>query len=127
MTKSKLLDFIKNILTPIGMFLLGKSVCGRIVDMSVIEMTIGTAMTIGGFIWSLYDKSLTIEIVQTTLRVVIKSLSGFVFASGYINNDNMEAITSFVIALSTMWYGDLSKKKTQQLDNGKIHIDDLHK
>ena len=126
-SKSEVLTFLRAILIPLGTFLIGKNVFGRIVDIDVWEMTVGGVITIAGFMWSLMERTVTIELIQTTLRQIIKAVSGFLLASGYINSDKLEAISSLVSALSILWYGQLSKKKTRHLDTGKIDITDLKK
>lgn len=117
----KVLDIIKSFLVPVGVFLIGKNIFGTLIDQSLWEMLVGTIMTIGGLIASFVERTTTVEIIQSGLSVLVKSASALLLAFGVLKSSvDVEVWLPLVAIVSQQLYRWFSKKKTEQIDNGKL-------
>ena len=123
----KVIDLIKALLVPVGVFLIGKNIAGHVIDESLWQMVLGGVMAILGFITNLSGHSATVEVIQAALSQVIKAVSALLFSFGVIKSDNAEIWIPLIALVSQYIYRWQSKVKSQQLDNGSLTIDELKK
>jgi hypothetical protein len=126
-TIKNIVDAIKSLLVPIGVFLIGKNIAGHVIDENLWQMILGGVMAVLGLITSFIGHTATVEVIQAGLSAVIKSALALMLAFGVIQSDNSEIWVPLVALVSQQVYRWQSKKKTQQLDAGKITINDLKK
>lgn len=127
MSLKEVLDTIKSLLVPIGVFLIGKNIAGHQVDENMWQMLLGAVMAVLGLISSLWGHTASVEIIQAGLSTLTKSVMALLFAFGIIKSDNWEVWLPLLGIISQQLYRWQSKIKSRQLDKGKISVDDLKK
>jgi hypothetical protein len=125
MTQERVFSLIRNILTIVGGFLLGKMIFGTAIDANLWEGIIGVVMSLVGTIWSIADKTATIEKIQGTVRHIVSILGGILVSSGKLSAEQLELWAGVILALIPVFQGWLSRKKVQQLQQGHISPDQL--
>ena len=125
MSKETVFSLIRTLLMFCGAFLIGHNLFGQFIDSSMLEEILGSVMAIIGLIWSIVDKTSTIEALQSTLMNVMKFFGGLLVASGKISGETLVHVMGFVAVLAPMLYQYLSKKKTKGLANGTIELHTL--
>lgn len=118
-------SLLRNILTIVGGFFIGKNFLGLPVDSSMIEGGIGVLLAIGGIVWGIKDKTVTIEMLQSTARHILSTIGGVLIAAGKFDPAKLDLWIGLVTALIPIIYGALSKQKTVQLKKGEIHVHQL--
>ena len=125
MTKETLLSLVRTLLTSIGVFFIGKNLLGIVVDSSTVEIIVGIVMSAVSVVWSIYDKTVAIEAVQSFIRQLIVGIGGLLLAKGYITPEKIEAILGVATALLPLVYSILSRKKTDEIQAGNIPVENL--
>lgn len=125
MTSERIFSILRNILTIVGGWFIGKSLFGEAIDTNTLELLIGVVMSLAGTIWSIVDKTVTIEKIQGTVRHVISVIGGALVASGKISAENLELILGIILALIPIIQGYFSRKKVQAIESGKYSVNQL--
>ena len=120
MNKDTILTLIRTALTAVGAFFIGKSIGGEAIDQQLWQTILGIAMAMVSTAWGFFDKSTTLEGLQSVLRQVITFVGGFLIPSGKIKEELLEQIIGIVLPIATLIYSQLSKKKTANLVSGKF-------
>jgi len=118
-------SIIRNLLTLIGSFLIGRHIFNQTIDAPMWDVITGSVMALTGVIMSIADKTVTIEKVQGVIRHVVLSIGGIMIAGGIVKPEQIELWLGAITALTPIIYGWLSKKKTQQVASGEVTINQL--
>lgn len=127
MKQEQILGIIRLLLSAVGGFLLGKNLFGTAIDESMWQIILGIAMGVASIVMSILSKTLTIEMVQGTLRQTVSFFGGLFVAKGSISNETLTFILGLVPVLAAWLQSTLAKKKNQQLDSGIIRTSQLKK
>lgn len=127
MNKETILSLIRMFMTSIGMFMFGKNILGQPIDNSIWEMIIGVVMAGVSVVWGILDKNVAIEMLQSFIRSAIIGFGGLLVAKGSLSPERLESILGVAMSLLPLLYSILSRKKTGDLDNGKLTIQELKK
>lgn len=125
MTKETGLSLLRSLIMLVGSFLIGHKLFNQAVDAPTWEIWGGALLSLGSLVWSVVDKSLGIEMLQTTIRQVLTAAGGILIASGKLDSARVESIVGFVLAALPFLYGILSRKKSASIITGKISVDKL--
>lgn len=130
MDKERLNSIIRTTLTFVGALLTGNTLhyfFGHIIDTAYWQEITGIVLGCVSAYWSIQSKTLDIEKLQGGIRHVITFIGGILVAKGLLTNETIIAIGAFVTALLPLWQAHAARQKSQQLDQGKITIQDLKK
>lgn len=130
MSKENVNSLIRTLLSLIGSLLVGHGAhyfFGHVVDTAYWQEFTGVALALVSVIWSVSSKTLSIEMLQGVIRQVITFVSGYVLSVNLVSSDTVASFGALITALLPYIYGVLSKKKSDQLDNGEIVSQDLKK
>lgn len=126
-TKIEWQGIIRTLLSAFGAFLVGKNLFGHAVDQSYLQEVIGLVMGVISVIWSIVDKSATVEMVQGGLRQAITFIGGLLVGAGTITGQTLDSVLGIITAIGPFIQGYLARVKNNQLDSGKITITHLKK
>lgn len=124
---ANLSGIIRTVLSLLGAYLLGKNIYGIEATAELWQEATGVIMGVIAIIWSIRSKEATIEMLQGTMRQVLTFIGGLFVAKGKISAETLTLVIGLAAAILPPLYGFLSRRKTQQLDTGKISIDQLKK
>lgn len=127
MNKETLMSLLRTFLTSFGIFLLGKNLFGSVIDQSVWQMVVGVTMAGVSVIWGIFDKTVGIEMLQSFLRSAIIGFGGLLVARGSLSPEKLESILGIVMSILPLLYSMLSRKKTNDLVNGTLSLEELKK
>ena len=115
-------SLIRNLLTAIGGFFIGRALFGGtvIIDNSLVEGLIGLIMSVVGVVMSIKDKTVSIEQLQGTVRHIASTIGGILVGSGKMTAETITLWTGILVAIIPAVQGWLAKKKSQQLASGEI-------
>lgn len=126
-TKIEISGIVRTLLASIGAFFLGKSLFGHNVDNVLLNEIIGIVMGVVSVVWSVLDKTASVEMVQGALRQTITFVGGFLIGAGYVTNQGVQSILGLATALGPFIQGYLARVKNTQLHNGTINTQQLKK
>jgi hypothetical protein len=118
---------VRGLLSVIGAYLLGKNLFGIKVDDQLWQEFAGAIMALVALIWGILDKTATIEMVQSGIRIVLSFAGGIFVSKGVFTSDIWITIMGVVSAILPIVYSHLSKLKTKNLVTGKLPIQELKK
>jgi hypothetical protein len=127
MNKETLMSLLRTFLTSFGIFLLGKNLFGSVIDQSIWQMVVGVTMAGVSVIWGIFDKTVGIEMLQSFLRSAIIGFGGLLVARGSLSPEKLESILGIVMSILPLIYSMLSRKKTSDLVNGTLSLEELKK
>jgi hypothetical protein len=127
MNKETLMSLLRTFLTSFGVFLLGKNLFGAAIDQSVWQMVVGVVMAGISVVWGIFDKTVGIEMLQSFLRSAIIGFGGLLVARGSLSPEKLESILGIVMSILPLLYSMLSRKKTNNLVNGTLSLEELKK
>jgi hypothetical protein len=127
MNKETLMSLLRTFLTSFGVFLLGKNLLGAAIDQSVWQMVVGVVMAGVSVVWGIFDKTVGIEMLQSFLRSAIIGFGGLLVARGSLSPEKLESILGIVMSILPLLYSMLSRKKTNNLVNGTLSLEELKK
>lgn len=127
MTRETFFSLLRTLLTSVGVFLIGKNLLGSTIDQSILEMIIGIVMSLGSVIWSIFDKTLAIEMLQSFLRQAVVGLGGLMVAKGVLSPEKLEAYVGLVTVLVPFIYGIFSRRKSAKIEAGTLPVEKLSK
>lgn len=125
MTSERIFSILRNLLTIVGGWFIGKSLFGAEIDQNTWELVMGVVLSLVGTVWSIVDKTVTIEKIQGTVRHVISVIGGALVASGKISAEHLELILGVILAIIPLVQGYFSRKKVQALESGKYSVNQL--
>lgn len=125
MNKEVLFTLLRAVLTFVGTYLVGKPLLGGTVDENLVQVIIGTGMSLASLAWSVFDKTLGLEMIQAFLRSLATGFGGFLMANGVIKPDQLETYLALALALATFVHSIVGKKKSAGISSGTIPIDTL--
>lgn len=126
-TNISITGVIRNILTAVGGYLLGKNLFGLAVNESLWQELTGVIMGIISVIWSIKEKNVTIEMFQGVIRNTVGFLGGIFVGFGKITGDTLALVLALIVPASQLIYSGLSRLKSQHIDEGKIKVEQLKK
>lgn len=126
-TKIEWQGIVRTLLSAFGAFLVGRNFFGHQIDESYWQEIIGILMGIIAVVWSIMDKTATVEAIQGGLRQFLTFVGGILFSLGLVTNQTINAVLGMVTALAPFIQGYLTRVKNNQLDAGKISVPQLKK
>lgn len=126
-TKIEWQGIVRTILSAFGAFLVGRNFFGHPIDESYWQEIVGIILGIVAVVWSIYDKTATVEAVQGALRQTLTFIGGILFSLGLVTNQTIQAILGVLAAVTPFIQGYLMRLKNNQLDAGKITVQQLKK
>lgn len=126
-TQSKITDVIKALMTAFGAWLLGRNLFGQEITENGWQEFSGVVLAVTSMVWSVLSKTLTIEMVQSTVRQFITFAGGLLLAYGTLQTRDLVLILALVPTISPLIYSWLSKIKSNKLAKGDITIQQLKK
>jgi hypothetical protein len=120
MNKEVLFTLIRAVVTFAGAYLVGKPFLGGTVDENLTQVIIGIAMSLSSIAWSVFDKSLNIEMLQAFLRSVATGIGGFLVANGKISPAQLDTYLGLALAILVFAGSLTAKKKAANVISGKI-------
>lgn len=127
MTQEQLFGLLRAILTLAGTYLFGHNIFGNAIDASLWQEIAGGVMVVASFVWSILEKSLTLEIFQSSILKIIMVVGGLLVTSGKLTGAALQAWIAALTALLPIIYSYLSKMKSQQIQSGEIQTKKLSK
>lgn len=127
MNKQQILSLIRAALSAFGGQLLGKYLLGNAIDQNVYQGILGSLMGAIAMIWSLYDKTATIESIMGIVRQIITFIGGLLVASGRVSAESLTTVLGILTTVLPWLQSHLSVLKNNQLANGTITVADLKK
>jgi uncharacterized membrane protein YcaP (DUF421 family) len=124
-TKETLFSLLRAAFTLIGSFLIGKHILGGVADSTTIELIIGIAMSAASLVWSVLDKTATVEVWQTVLRQIVTTIGGILIANGKLQPEKLEVYVGLLTALVPFLDSILNRKKTTAISNGTLLVSKL--
>jgi len=125
MNKQSFLSLFRLILTAVGAYLIGKNIFGAPIDDTVWSDIAGVALTLGGIIWGVLDKTATIEMIQSGMRSVVVVIGGILVASGKIKQEVITAVLGALGIIIPWIQSGVARKKVEDLKTGKVNLADL--
>lgn len=125
MKKEQIFGIIRSLLTFVGSYLFGKNIFGNPIDESLWQEIVGAIMVVIAFAWTIGEKKLTLEILQSSILKVITVAGALLVSSGKLSSDNLNGIVAAITAILPVIYSLLSKKKSEQIESGEIKVDQL--
>lgn len=125
MSKDQLFGLLRAVLTLAGTYLFGHSFFGVAINESIWAEIGGAILVVAAFVWTFIDKTLTLEIFQSTLLKVLMVFGGLLVTSGKITGDKLNAFVAIATSLAPIIYSFISKKKSQNIVSGDISTDKL--
>lgn len=126
-TKESVLSIIRTALTAVGAYLIGANFFGNPIDESIWQGIAGTGLTAIGVVWGIFDKTATVEMLQSGLRSVIVFVGTALVGSGKIKQELLEAVLAIVAIVVPYVYSETSKAKNRMIEDGRISTGDLKK
>lgn len=127
MNKEQILSLVRTILSAAGAFFIGKYLLGNEVDESLLELIVGAIMTLASIVWSIVDKSATLEKLESGVRQVIIVAGGLLVSAGKLDAEKLETYVGLAVALTAFLWSTLGKKKTAAISSGKVDVSNLKK
>lgn len=118
---------IRTLLSAAGAFLLGRNILGHTIDESWWQEAVGVLMGIVSIVWSIRDKTATIEAIQGAARQAISFIGGLLVGAGYMTAQTLTAVLGFIIAVGPFIQGWLERLKNRKIENGDIPLHALKK
>lgn len=122
---SNILALIRMLLSGFGAFLLGKNLFGATIDESLWQMIVGSAMILISFLWSIFSKTSTTEMIEGFARQLITALGGLLTGLGVVKEETYQLISGIVTSLLPYILSLLGKHKNQEIAQGTLGIKDL--
>lgn len=126
-TKVEWQGIVRTLLSAFGAFLVGRNFFGHQIDESYWQEIVGLILGIISVIWSIYDKTATVESIQGAIRQTITFVGGLLFSAGLVTNQTINAVLGVVAALAPFIQGYLTRVKNNQLETGTIKVEQLKK
>jgi hypothetical protein len=120
MNKEVLFTLLRALLTLVGTYLIGKPLFGGTIDDNVLQVIFGAVMSIAGLAWSVFDKTIGLEMIQAFIRSVGMGIGGILIANGKLSAEKLETYLGAILALSIFLHSWLGKKKNDGIVNGTI-------
>lgn len=125
MNKETINLIIRHILTAAGAFLIGRAFFGITIDATSWESFVGLALTLVGFIWSIREKTATIEVIQGVVRHILTVFGGILVGSGKLQNAQLEDIIGAAMAIFAAVQSFTSRKKAAAVKTGQLSVGQL--
>lgn len=120
MTKDNLLSLLRTLLTFFGMYFIGHKFLGQPITTDVWDIIIGSGLTLIGTVWSIVDKSATIEKVEAAIRSVFIGFGGFLVTAGIIKAETLASIIGLITPILAFIQSVMAKAKVKQLAVGNL-------
>ncbi len=120
MSKDTVLSLLRTLLTVAGSYILAHNLFGPVVNQDGITQAGGAIIALVGAVWGYFDKSTSIEGLQSAVRSVFQIVGGFLVASGKLSGQSLDTILGFITSLGPVLQSYTSRLKVKQLDQGKI-------
>lgn len=127
MSSEILIGIIRQVLSVLGAWLLGRNLFGATVDPALWQKITGEVLIIASFVWTVKAKQLTVEIVQSSILKIVMTVGTILVASGKVTGEYIDKIVLTVTVLAPILYSILSKKKSADIAAGEIPLGKLSK
>lgn len=127
MKTERIMSILRATLTIIGGFLVGRNLYGLSINEHLWQEVLGSILASVGIVMSIIDKTATLEKVEGAARQVLSFAGSFLVAKNILSAESFATILAGTIALLPLLLGKTATSKTQDLDSGKLSIDDLKK
>lgn len=125
MGKDSILSLVRYALLAVGAYLVGKNFLGVEIDNDWIQGTIGIVLSLGGAVWGWFDKTATLEQIQSAFRSAFSFLGVMLVGSGIIKDEVLQSVLGGLPIILSYLYAQTSKAKNKQVANGDLRIADL--
>lgn len=127
MNKETLYSLIRSVLTLAGAFLIGGGLTFFGVEINNAFWDEATGVVLTGFsvYWSIKTRAVNIEILETSVRQILTFVLGILVARQVLTPEKSMAIILFAVGLLPTVLSWISKKKTEELKEGKIQPQQL--
>jgi hypothetical protein len=120
MNKHSALSLLRALFTFGGSFIMGQSIGTHAVDANTWGIVSGSIITLIGSVWGYFDKSASIEGVQSAMRSALQVLGGVGVSYGLLKADTLLSILAIVPAIIPIAQSYTSRLKVKQVDSGKL-------
>lgn len=127
MNKNTLFPIIRTILSAAGAYIVGVNLFGHAIDQSLWQIIVGGIMALASIIWSIRDKSLTIEGAEGFLRQAITVGGGLLVSWGKVKSELVAALLALIPVLAPYLQSVLSRNKSAALQTNAVNSFDLKK
>ena len=119
-TKTKVIALLKMVLTFAGTFLLGHTFLGQALTTETLDTLFGVVLTLVAVIWSIADNSATIEVIESSTRVILTGGGGFLVSAGLIKAPTLAALIGSIPLIIAVIQSFASKTKVVQMEKGTL-------
>lgn len=127
LSKTEIFALLRSVLSAVGAYLLGVNLFGVKVDESLWQEVVGGAMAVAGIVFSVLDKSLSIEMISAFLRQTITVGGGLLVAAGRLKGQLLISMLALIPVIAPYIQAILLRKKIAGLQDGTINAFDLTK
>lgn len=120
MNKATGLSLLRTLLTVAGSYILAHNLFGPVINQDALTQIGGAVMALAGAIWGYFDKTASIEGLQSAIRSVVQIVGGFLVAAGKLSGQSLDMALGLVTTLVPVLQSHISRVKVQQLDSGKL-------
>jgi hypothetical protein len=125
MGKDSILSLIRYALVAVGAYLVGKNFLGQEIDDELWQGIMGAAFALGGAVWGWFDKTATLEQIQSGFRSAISFLGMMLVGSGIIKDEVLQSVIGGLPIILSFLYARTSSVKNSQIAKGEVKIADL--
>ncbi len=125
MQKDSILSLVRYALVAIGAYLVGKNFLGSTIDNELWQGIMGALFALGGAVWGWFDKTATLEQIQSGFRSAFSFLGVMLVGSGIIKSEVLESFIGGLPIILSFLYAQTSKAKNKQIATGEVKIADL--
>lgn len=120
MDRSKISSLVRHAASILGGILISK---GLAVDGQILEI-IGASMSLLSIVFSIVDKTYTLNMIEGTIRQVLTTLSGFLAFQASLTPNVIEMIMSGVSSLliSYLGFSDKLKPEVPAIDSNTVEV-----
>lgn len=125
MQKDSILSLVRYALLAVGAYLVGKNFLGQDIDDDWLQGAIGIVLSLGSAVWGWFDKTATLEQIQSAFRSAFSFLGVMLVGSGIIKDQVLQSVLGGLPVILSYLYAQTSKAKNKQIATGEVKIADL--
>jgi len=126
MGKESILSLVRYGLIALGAYLVGENFLGAEIDDTLWQGIMGAIFALGGAIWGWFDKTATLEQIQSGFRSAVSFLGMMLVGSGIIKDVALQSIIGALPIIISFFYARTSTMKNQKVAEGEVRIADLN-
>lgn len=125
MNKETSLIFVRALMTALGSWLIGNYFMGSQLTPELWQIILGIILSGVSVFWSVKEKTVNEEIVNSFVRQVVSFFGGLMVASGKITPERLDSLTGLILVIVPIILSYFEKKKSTRLANRQITISKL--